>query len=381
MKKYLLLSLVVAFVIFWSNKPFQNIDYGQDITTLRALYSSGDQSKWPTPEVDESVLQAGFEDIGVLGEVPFPAGNPYSKEKADLGKVLFFDPRLSNSNQISCANCHDPELNWGDARRVPYGEDRQLGARNSISLMNVAYAKVMFWDGRANTLEEQAEHPIKDKREMNHHIDFATKKIAQIEGYKKLFKEAYGTEEVNKERIIQSLTTFQRTLLSPKSKFDKFVSGDAKQFTDQEVLGLHLFRTKARCINCHNTAYFSDNQFHNIGLTYYGREYEDLGRYNITKIATNVGEFKTPTLREVTQNAPYMHNGLFPHVRGVLNMYNAGMFHFEPKEHQKNDTLFPKTSVLIKKLNLNEDEMQALEAFLRTLEANRYKMRAPELPK
>lgn len=381
MKKYLLLSLVVAFVIFWSNKPFQNIDYGQDITTLRALYSSGDQSKWPTPEVDESVLQAGFEDIGVLGEVPFPADNPYSKEKADLGKVLFFDPRLSNSNQISCANCHDPELNWGDARRVPYGEDRQLGARNSISLMNVAYAKVMFWDGRANTLEEQAEHPIKDKREMNHHIDFATKKIAQIEGYKKLFKEAYGTEEVNKERIIQSLTTFQRTLLSPKSKFDKFVSGDAKQFTDQEVLGLHLFRTKARCINCHNTAYFSDNQFHNIGLTYYGREYEDLGRYNITKIATNVGEFKTPTLREVTQNAPYMHNGLFPHVRGVLNMYNAGMFHFEPKEHQKNDTLFPKTSVLIKKLNLNEDEMQALEAFLRTLEANRYKMRAPELPK
>lgn len=381
MKKYLLLSLVVAFVIFWSNKPFQNIDYGQDITTLRALYSSGDQSKWPTPEVDESVLQTGFEDIGVLGEVPFPADNPYSKEKADLGKVLFFDPRLSNSNQISCANCHDPELNWGDARRVPYGEDRQLGARNSISLMNVAYAKVMFWDGRANTLEEQAEHPIKDKREMNHHIDFATKKIAQIEGYKKLFKEAYGTEEVNKERIIQSLTTFQRTLLSPKSKFDKFVSGDAKQFTDQEVLGLHLFRTKARCINCHNTAYFSDNQFHNIGLTYYGREYEDLGRYNITKIATNVGEFKTPTLREVTQNAPYMHNGLFPHVRGVLNMYNAGMFHFEPKEHQKNDTLFPKTSVLIKKLNLNEDEMQALEAFLRTLEANRYKMRAPELPK
>ena len=180
MKKYLLLSLVVAFVIFWSNKPFQNIDYGQDITTLRALYSSGDQSKWPTPEVDESVLQTGFEDIGVLGEVPFPADNPYSKEKADLGKVLFFDPRLSNSNQISCANCHDPELNWGDARRVPYGEDRQLGARNSISLMNVAYAKVMFWDGRANTLEEQAEHPIKDKREMNHHIDFATKKIAQI---------------------------------------------------------------------------------------------------------------------------------------------------------------------------------------------------------
>lgn len=374
------LALGITFT-FLALKPNQVIDQGYTIEQLRTLYSSGDQTKWPKPNVDESVYAEGFEDIGSLGEVPFPANNPYSKEKADLGKVLFFDPRLSNSKQISCANCHDPEFNWGDGRRVAYGEDRQLGNRNSPSLMNVAYQKVMFWDGRAETLEEQAAFPIKDTKEMNSHIDFATIRIAKIKGYKELFKEAFGDDKVTNERILQAIATFERTILSPKNRFDKFIAGDAKQLSDQEVKGLHLFRTKARCINCHNTALFTDGQFHNIGLTYYGRQYEDLGRYNVTKLAKNVGEFKTPSLREVPQNAPYMHNGLFPNIRGVINMYNAGMFHFQPKEDQKNDTLFPVTSPLAKKLDLDKDEMDALEAFLMSLRQNQYKMRAPELPK
>ena len=380
MKKTLPLLVLGAASVFFAFKSNKVIDQGYSIDDLRALYSSGDQSKWPTPTVDASVYAEGFEDIGTLGEVPFPKDNPYTKEKADLGKVLFFDPRLSNSNQISCANCHDPEHNWGDGRRVAYGEDRQLGNRNSPSLMNVAYAKVMFWDGRANTLEEQAEFPIRDTKEMNHHIDFATKKLNKIKGYNELFKAAFGDGKVTNERIVKAIATFQRTILSPKTRFDKFIAGDSKQLTDQEVQGLHLFRTKARCINCHNTPYFSDNKFHNIGLTYYGREYEDLGLYNTTKLAKNVGEFKTPSLREVPQNAPYMHNGLFPTIRGVLNMYNAGMFHFQPNEKQKNDTLFPKTSDLVKRLDLSNEELDALEAFLMSLKQNQYKMRPPALP-
>lgn len=382
MKKILPLLGLGCIGVFLAYSPQKMIDQGHSIDQLRNLYSSTDRTQWPAPSVDQHILDAGFEDIGSLGPVPFPSDNPYSIEKAELGKTLFFDPRLSKSKQIACASCHDPELNWGDARRVPYGEDRQLGARNSPSLMNVAYAKVMFWDGRATTLEEQAEFPIKDPKEMNHHIDFATKKVAQIKGYKILFKEAFGNEKVTNERITMALATFQRTLLSPKTRFDKFIAGDSKQLTDQEITGLHLFRTKARCINCHNTAYFSDNQFHNIGLTYYGREYEDLGFYNTTKLAKNVGEFKTPSLREVSQNAPYMHNGLFPDIRGVLNMYNAGMFHFQPRtELERQDSLFPKTSPIIQRLGLKTSEIDALEAFLRSLEANQYKMRAPHLPK
>jgi len=380
MRKTIPLLAIAATSTFYAFKSNQIIDQGYTIQDLRTIYSSGDQSKWPTPTVDASVLNDGFEDIGTLGEVPFPADNPYSKDKAELGKTLFFDPRLSSSSQISCANCHDPELNWGDGRRVAYGEHRQQGARNSPSLMNVAYAKVLFWDGRAKTLEEQAEFPIRDTKEMNYHIDFATKRIAEIEGYKELFQKAFGDKQITNERITKAIATFERTILSPKNRFDKFIAGKSDELTDQEIEGLHLFRTKARCINCHNTAYFSDNKFHNIGLTYYGREYEDLGLYNTTQLAKNVGEFKTPSLREVPQNAPYMHNGLFPTIRGVLNMYNAGMFHFQPNEKQKNDSLFPKTTELIQKLNLNAAEMDALEAFLMSLKQNQYKMRPPQIP-
>ncbi len=135
--------------------------------------------------------------------------------------------------------------------------------------------------------------------------------------------------------------------------------------------------TKASCINCHNTPYFSDHKFHNLGLTYFGREYEDLGLYHITKKKEDVGKFKTPTLREVSQTAPYMHNGLFPTLRGVLNMYNAGM----PNEKRNHDSpLAPRKSGMLKKLNLTDEELQDLEGFLSTLHSYKYKMRAPELP-
>lgn len=359
---------------------YSKINPALSIAELKALYSSGDYTKWPKPEVDSLVYAQGFEDIGTLGKVEFPKDNPYTEEKAALGKVLFFDPRLSKSGQISCANCHDPELNWGDARRVSYGEGRLQGNRNAPSLMNVAYAKVFFWDGRAATLEEQSSFPIKDTKEMNFHIDLATKRLNKIKGYKTYFKKAFGKEKVTQSDILKAIATFERTLISPKTKFDKFIAGDSTQLTDQQVEGLHLFRTKARCINCHNTANFADNKFHNVGLTYYGREYEDLGRYNITGKAENVGEFKTQSLRGAAQNAPYMHNGLFPNLRGILNIYNAGMPQPKRKANQVNDTLFPTTSKLIKKLNLNESEMQALEAFITSLSTGAYKMRPPEMP-
>jgi cytochrome c peroxidase len=359
---------------------YAKIEPNLSIAELKRLYSGGDYTKWPKPEVDSIVYAQGFEDIGTLGKPEFPESNPYTEEKAELGKVLFFDPRLSKSGQISCANCHDPELSWGDGRRVSYGEGRLQGIRNSPSLMNIAYSKVFFWDGRASTLEDQASFPIKDTKEMNFHIDLATKRLNKIKGYKPYFKKAFGKEKLNQEEILKAIATFERTLISPKSRFDKFIAGDSTQLTNKQVEGLHLFRTKARCINCHNTANFSDNKFHNIGLTYYGREYEDLGRYNVTGKAENVGEFKTQSLRGVSQNAPYMHNGLFPNLRGVLNMYNAGMPQPKRKETQLNDTLFPTTSKLIQKLKLNQSELEALESFITSLSTGAYKMRPPVLP-
>lgn len=378
MKTKLIALLAMLFSIFLLS--YSKIEPKFSISELKALYSSGDYQKWPKPEVDSIVYAQGFEDIGVLGKPEFPENNPYTVEKAELGKVLFFDPRLSKSGQISCANCHDPELNWGDARRVSYGEGRLQGNRNAPSLVNIAFSKVFFWDGRAETLEDQASFPIKDAKEMNFHIDLATKRLNKIKGYKPYFKKAFGKEKLTQEEILKAIATFERTLISSKSKFDRFIEGDSTQLTNRQVEGLHLFRTKARCINCHNTANFADNKFHNVGLTYYGREYEDLGRYNVTGKAENVGEFKTQSLRGATQNAPYMHNGLFPNLRGVLNIYNAGMPQPKRKENQLNDTLFPTTSKLIKKLNLSKSEMDALEDFIGSLSAGAYRMRPPVMP-
>ncbi|MFC0778338.1 cytochrome-c peroxidase [Flavobacterium sp. HJSW_4] len=378
MKTKLIAIGVMAFSLIILS--YSKIEPNLSISELKRLYSSGDYQKWPKPEVDSIVYSQGFEDIGVLGKPEFPENNPYSEEKAELGKVLFFDPRLSKSGQISCANCHDPELNWGDARRVSYGEGRQQGNRNAPSLMNIAYSKVFFWDGRAETLEDQASFPIKDAKEMNFHIDLATKRLNKIKGYKPYFKKAFGKEKLTQEEILKAIATFERTLITPKSKFDRFIEGDSTQLTNRQVQGLHLFRTKARCINCHNTANFADNKFHNVGLTYYGRQYEDLGRYNVTGKAENVGEFKTQSLRGVSQNAPYMHNGLFPNLRGVLNIYNAGMPQPKRKESQLNDTLFPTTSKLIKKLDLSQSELIALEDFIMSLSTGAYRMRPPVLP-
>ncbi|MOA19415.1 Methylamine utilization protein MauG precursor [compost metagenome] len=144
---------------------------------------------------------------------------------------------------------------------------------------------------------------------------------------------------------------------------------------------MHLFRTKARCVNCHNGPLFTDNQFHNLGLTYYGREYEDLGRYEVTKLPEDVGKFKTPSLRDVMRTRPWFHNGLFDDMDGVLNMYNNGMPQPKPKPEQENDPLFPKTSPHIKKLGLTKEERDAVVAFLDAISSSPFRILPPDLPK
>ncbi|WP_419870007.1 cytochrome-c peroxidase [Chryseobacterium sp. CT-SW4] len=376
MKKNIIAILGILSAVYLFSS-FDKVYQGYTPQELRDLYSSGDPSLWPKPHLFDEAKE-GFQDIGVLPQPQFPKDNPYSQEKEELGKMLFFDPRLSKSGQISCANCHDPELAWADGRRVAYGHDRQQGTRNTPTTLNIAYAKVFFWDGRAGTLEEQVKSPIENPVEMNLHSKLAVKRISKIKGYREHFQKAFGDEKITEERISKAIATFERTTVSPKSKFDKFISGKKDELTDSEINGLHLFRTKANCINCHNTPYFSDQKFHNVGLTYFGREYEDLGLYNISKKNEDVGKFKTPTLREITQTAPYMHNGLFPIIRGVLNMYNAGM----PTEKRNRESpLAPQKSQMLEKLNLTESELTDLENFLGTLHSYKYKMRPPQLPK
>ena len=374
---YIALGLLVA--SFTTQLTKSIFDDKEAIEKLRKTYSSGDISQWEKPELDEEVI-ADFQDIGVLPKMIFPENNPYSEAKKELGKMLFFDPRLSKSKQISCASCHDPELAWGDGRTISYGHNRQTGKRNSPSLLNIGYHSVFFWDGRAASLENQALGPITDPVEMAATETISIKNIKKIKGYKPYFREAFGDEKITIERILKAIATYERTITSKKSKFDSFIEGKSDIFTDEEVIGLHLFRTKARCINCHNTPLFSNQKFHNVGLSYYGRTFEDLGKYNITHKKEDVGKFKTPTLREIGRTAPYMHNGLMPNLEGIIEMYNAGMPRVKPKENQKNDSLFPVTDPLLKKLNLTKKEQNALKAFLLTLSSSPRREILPKLP-
>jgi len=380
MKNYVYILFVFLFITSCQKNKDEKY---KDISYLRAIYSQPDANKWPKPHLDSLIDKTTFKDIGVLPKIEYPEDNKYSKEKKQLGKTLFFDPRLSKSGQIACASCHNPELGWTDNSTRSFGHNRQTGGRNSMTILNVGHVKDLFWDGRAKSLEDQARFPIPDKVEMNMDLKYAVDNIKKIEGYKAMFKKAFDSEEVTMKKIQYAIATFERTVKSLKSKFDKFVTGKSDRFTDQEVLGLHLFRTKARCINCHNTGYFSDNQFHNDGQTLFGAKDEDFGRYNVTGKIEDIGKFRTPTIREVANTRPWMHHGHFPSLLDVVEFYNLG----NPAPIQRKylgtlrDSLLPTTSPLLKKLQLDKKEIDALLAFINTLSTPIRRTLIPKLPK
>lgn len=333
---------------------------GYTVEELRQLYGSGNPELWPKPFLFDEAKE-GFQDIGVLPEMQFPQDNPYSKEKAELGKLLFFDPQLSESGKISCATCHRPEKGFADISSLSLGHNSQPGLRNTLTILNSGYAKAFFWDGKAISLEEQVKHPIENPVEMNFKMDLALHKIMNSAQYQELFDKAFGNKEITEEKFTKAIATYERTLVSPKSRFDIFVQGKKDEFTNAEIRGLHLFRTKANCINCHNTPYFSDSKFHNIGIDFFSENDSDSGRFEVTKNSEDKNKFKTPTLREISITAPYMHNGQFSELRNILMMYDAGMGQGSSGK-----------SGMIKKLNLSDEEIFDLITFLKTLDGYKY---------
>ena len=295
---------------------------GYSVEELRDLYSSGNPKLWPKPFLFDEAKE-GFQDIGVLPEMEFPENNLYSKEKAELGKLLFFDTQLSESGTISCASCHRPEKGFADDNSLSLGHNNQQGLRNTLTILNSGYAKTFFWNGKTSSLEEQVKHPIENPLEMNFKMDLALIKIKNNLDYQLKFSEIFGNEGITEENVSKAIATFERTLVSKKSRFDLFVEGKKDEFTDAEVRGLHLFRTKANCINCHHSSYFSDQKFHNIGIDFFSENDSDLGRFEVTKNPLDKKKFKTPTLREISATSPYMHNGQFSEIRNVLMMYDS----------------------------------------------------------
>lgn len=348
---------------------------GTPSVDLRTLYSKP-VSEWPVPEIDSGVNWQEFASL------PRRDANYFAvmeQPKVVLGKMLFFDPILSGSNQISCSSCHNPQTSWGDHLTVPVGNDHLVGTRNTLSLLNVHARASMFWDGRAASLEEQALSPIAAHNEMAMDLTQLVPKLKAIQGYRELFAEAFGDADFSMPEIMSALAEFQRTLTSRRSRFDEFLDGEHSVLNDDEIAGLHLFRTKARCMNCHHGQYFTDEQFHNIGLTYFERKYQDLGRYEVTGNPEDVGKFRTPSLRDVMNTNPWMHNGLFDNMIGVLNMYNSGMGMNDPKtDEERANPMHPRVDPLMKKLDLTRKEVQQVAAFLEAITATKYRMNRPD---
>jgi len=342
---------------------------------LRTIYA-GDPSGWPAPHVDADVA---WKEIGPLPAVEHPADNPHSDAKAALGRTLFFDPRLSGSEQIACASCHDPDLGWADGRTTSFGHSRKMLARNAPTVRNTAFQKHLFWDGRAASLEDQAKQVLANPDEMRSDPELVVNLIESEPGYVRLFRDAFGDAAISIDRAADAIACFERTVVGGSSRFDSFVKGNAAALTDEALLGMDLYRREARCINCHNGPAFSDGGFHDIGLSNYGRPFEDIGRGRITDDPADTGKFRTPSLRDATATLPLMHNGLFE-LQVALTLYNAGMPTPVRRENQADDPRFPVKSPHLKPLGLNKQDLADLTAFLTSLEETKRRVRPPEIP-
>lgn len=298
--------------------------------------------------------------LGLDPNRPVPEDNPLTDAKVQLGRRLFFDPILSVDRTVSCASCHDPAHGFASKDRTSLGVRGQRGTRNARSLLNIAYVKPMFWDGRAATLEEQALKPIESPQEMGNSLDEVVKRLRADDRYSQQFDAAFPGG-VTPPNIARAIASFERTLLLGNTKPDSFKhEDDIAAMTDPEQHGMWLFESKARCWRCHSGRNFSDNDFHNTGVAWFNEpdvQPTDLGRHAVTHIDADRGKFKTPPLRGVALTAPYMHDGSLTTLEDVINFYNRG--------GGKNPNLDP----TIVPLGLTKEEVIDMVAFLKALSA------------
>ena len=273
--------------------------------------------------------------LGLDTLIPTPESNPISREMAALGRKLFFDPALSRDRTVSCATCHDPKRAFTDPHPLAVGIENRRGPRRTPTILNRAYGKTFFWDGRAATLEQQVLLPIQNKDEMDMTVPEVLARFPNLTA----------------ATLQNALATYVRTILAGDSPYDRYLAGDKNALTAQQLAGLRLFRGKANCASCHVGPNLTDERFHNTGA---GLQ-PDPGRFAVTQRPEDKGAFKTPTLRELPVRAPYMHDGSLKTIEDVIDFYN--------KPDRKTANLDPE----IRPLRLSPPEEQALAAFLRSL--------------
>lgn len=309
---------------------------------------------------------SGFLANGPLPPVPIPPDNPQTDAKVRLGAQLYFDPRLSADNTISCATCHDPALGWANHHPTDTGIRGQVGGRNSGTILDSAYMRYQFWDGRARSLEEQALGPIHNPIEMGETLENVVVKLNAIAGYQSAFREVFGTD-VDTDGIAKAIAAFERTIVSGPSPYDRYLAGDGEAMSKAALRGMNLFNGKAHCTPCHSGPAFSDQGFHNLGVGM-DRPAPDLGREAHTHKPADRGKFKTPGLRNVALTYPYLHDGSEKTLREVIELYDRGGV--------PNPNLDP----LMLPLRLTEQEKQDLVAFLEALTGPLPVVKPPVLP-
>lgn len=296
-------------------------------------------------------------------DIPFPEENPYSSAKAELGKQLFFDPRLSHENNLTCGSCHNPSFAWEDAQTTSVGTPMSRLGRHTPTVLNMAWGELYFWDGRAETLEEQALGPIQAGGEMAQDLGELLAELKAIPGYVSAFEEAFPAEGITPENIGKAIATYERTIVSAEAPFDRWINGDETAISSAAKRGFALFNTKAKCATCHEGWNFTDWGFHDIGLGD-----SDEGRYEVLDFESLKHAFKTPGLRNIVERAPYMHDGSLKSLEDVIDHYNDGFIER------------PSLSSNMQRLDLTSDEKSDLVAFLETLSSNDPAVTLPKLP-
>lgn len=303
-----------------------------------------------------------------LPPVPIPDDNPMTADKVALGRMLYFDTRLSKDGTTSCATCHDPTMAWAEHAPTSTGIKGAVGPVNSPTVINAAYATSQFWDGRAASLEEQALGPIENPIEMGHNLDELVKQLSEIPGYVEQFQKVFGTS-VTKEGIAKAIAAFERTVLSGNSPYDRFVELNQQDaLTDAQKRGWKLF--DEHCSVCHTPPLFSNYRFFNAGIGM-DKDPPDQGRKSVTGDDSDLGKFRVPALREVANTAPYFHDGSAATLEEAVALMASG--------GKDNPQLSPMLKA-IREAKLSDQDQKDLVEFLKALSGEFPVIEAPPLP-
>ncbi len=385
---FMVVVIVVVFAFALDQKPAPT-------PFVRATPPPPEPTPTSEPRIGPSAEDLRSRGLGVLPPVTMPDDNPMTSAKAELGKILFFDRRLSGNGFVSCATCHAPNAGWGDGNALSLGYPGTLHWRNSQTIINTAYQAKLFWGGEKTSLEAQAKSAWTGNIAGNLDPIMAEETLRQIPEYVERFQDVYGTESPRFDDALRALAAFQATVNSRNVPFDNYLRGNQDAMSDAALRGAELFVGKARCIVCHGGTLFTDQSYHNTGvpqnpafesdplrqitLRYqhrargvpeevYRSADRDLGLYYTTKQDTDRGKFRTPPLREVGQTGPYMHNGVFETLTEVVEFYNDG--------GGQNPNLDP----LVRPLGLTQDEVADLVAFLDSITGDQIIIQPPQMP-